>query len=366
MKLYLPLAIATQRPTRTFLLLAVGVALLWCPAVLGDTLVLTNGDKLTGEIRKLDDGDLSIKLAYSDDPLVMDWKVVSSVTTEKPLKVTLDDGKEITGKLEPAKEPGQFLAAGNTAPLELKSVVKVVPAEPKPLGFEDRFATANSITYQYTGTSDLRNLTWYTNIAYYGDKWEPLLLLAQNLNAARGLKTSGISYGVLSVNYYLTKHVFLYPWLAGEKLKVADVGYGSSVQAGGGVGWAFNRLKNHRLLLQGGFVADKDTLSLSPPNQNPNLPDFKSSNIFPAGMVAFNWYYSPNDNVTVKTRFVYYRALESNVRNPNQIGTGVQVDLPIHGPVSLTFQAQDYANPLGTTSLSKKTLNLSSGIEISY
>ena len=195
-------------------------------------MVLTNGDKFTGEIRKLDKGELHIKLKYADDPLVMDWKMVASVTTEKPLKVTLDNGKELSAKLEPAKEPGQFLAVGTTTPVELKAVIKVEPAVPKPNGFDDRFATDTSFTYDYTGAEAFQNLFWYTNIAYYGDKWEPLLLLNQNFNRARGLRSSSLSYGALSVNYYLTKHVYLFPWLAGEKAKVADSGYGTSVQAG--------------------------------------------------------------------------------------------------------------------------------------
>ena len=70
--------------------------------------------------------------------------------------------------------------------------------------------------------------------------------------------------------------------------------------------------------------------------------------------------------MTVYTRFVYYHALDSSVKNENQLGTVAEVDIPIHGPVSLTFQVQDYVNPLENTPWSKRTLNLSSGFEISY
>ena len=362
----LPFPIAGHAPLRLLLQFSLALSLVCGPALLADTVVLTNGDKFTGEIRKLDKGELSIKLKYADDPLVMDWKMVASLTTEKPLKITLDNGKELSAKLELAKEPGRFLAVGTTTPVELKAVVKAEPAVPKPRGFDDRFATDTSFTYDYTGASAFQNLFWYTNIAYYGDKWEPLLLLNQNFNRARGLRSSSLSYGALSVNYYLTKHVYLFPWLAGEKVKVADSGYGTSVQAGGGVGWAFSREKKNRLLVQGGLVADKDTISLKPPSQFPNVPDTKLTSTFPATMLGFNWRYTPNDNVTVQTRFVYYHALDSSVRNQNQLLTGAEVDIPLFGPVSLTFQAQDFANPLGTTSWTKRTLNLSTGFEISY
>ena len=121
--------IASHRPRRRLLQFCLALSLLWCPALLADTVVLTNGDKFTGEIRKLDKGELSIKLKYADDPLVMDWKMVASMTTEKPLKVTLDNGKELSAKLEPAKEPGQFLAVGTTTPVELKAVVKARRAQ---------------------------------------------------------------------------------------------------------------------------------------------------------------------------------------------------------------------------------------------
>ena len=182
----LPFPIAGHAPLRLLLQFSLALSLVCGPALLADTVVLTNGDKFTGEIRKLHKGELSIKLKYADDPLVMDWKMVASVTTEKPLKVTLDNGKELSAKLEPAKEPGQFLAVGTTTPVELKTVVKVEPAVPKTKGFDDRFATDTSFTYDYTGASAFQNLVWYTNIAYYGDKWEPLLLLNQNFNRAKG------------------------------------------------------------------------------------------------------------------------------------------------------------------------------------
>src|SRR6516165_6909563 len=267
--------IATHAPRRLLLQFSWALSLVCGPALLADTVVLTNGDKFTGEIRKLDKGELSIKLKYADDPLVMDWKMVASVTTEKPLKVTLDNGKELSAKLEPAKEPGQFLAVGTTTPVELKAVVKVEPAVPKPKGFDDRFATDTSFTYDYPGASAFQNLFWYTNIAYYGDKWEPLLLLNQNFNRARRLRSSSLSYGASSVNYYLTKHVYLFPWLAGEKAGRRFLRLWHLCSSRGGVGWAFSREKKNRLLLQGGLVADKDTISLKPLSQFPDLPGTK-------------------------------------------------------------------------------------------
>ena len=67
----LPFPIATHAPRRLLLQFSLALSLVCGPALLADTVVLTNGGKFTGEIRKLDKSELSIKLKSADDPLVM-------------------------------------------------------------------------------------------------------------------------------------------------------------------------------------------------------------------------------------------------------------------------------------------------------
>src|SRR5262245_49363886 len=59
-----------------------------------DTVTLKNGDHLTGAIQKLENGKLSLKSAYSESALQVDWGLVDTVTSETEFQITLMDGKQ--------------------------------------------------------------------------------------------------------------------------------------------------------------------------------------------------------------------------------------------------------------------------------
>jgi hypothetical protein len=59
-------------------------ALTAAPLLHADTVVLKNGDRLTGTAIKLDGGKLTFKTAYADAILIA-WEQVTSLTTNQPL-----------------------------------------------------------------------------------------------------------------------------------------------------------------------------------------------------------------------------------------------------------------------------------------
>ena len=60
------------------------ISLLAVPALRADTVVLKNGDRLTGTAVKLDGGKLTFKTDYAD-AIAIAWDQVTSLTTAKPL-----------------------------------------------------------------------------------------------------------------------------------------------------------------------------------------------------------------------------------------------------------------------------------------
>src|SRR5271170_2661648 len=58
----------------------------------GDTVVLKNGDRLTGTAVKLDGGKLTFKTAYAD-AIAIAWDQVTSLTTSQPLVLPTPKGK---------------------------------------------------------------------------------------------------------------------------------------------------------------------------------------------------------------------------------------------------------------------------------
>ncbi len=62
-----------------------------------DVVIMTNGDKFTGEIKSLQYGELIFKSEYMKDPVYLDWKRVKSLESKDTFIISLTNGKRLTG-----------------------------------------------------------------------------------------------------------------------------------------------------------------------------------------------------------------------------------------------------------------------------
>ena len=62
-----------------------------------DVVIMTNGDKFTGEIKALQYGELVFKSDYMKDSVYLDWKRVRSLESKDTFIVSLTNGKRVTG-----------------------------------------------------------------------------------------------------------------------------------------------------------------------------------------------------------------------------------------------------------------------------
>jgi hypothetical protein len=72
--------------------LAFTISIFGAAALRADTVVLKNGDRLTGTAVKLDGGKLTFKTAYAD-PIAIAWDQVISLSTSQPLVLPTPKGK---------------------------------------------------------------------------------------------------------------------------------------------------------------------------------------------------------------------------------------------------------------------------------
>lgn len=77
-------------PRASFLVIAL-IGLVTQPVLRADTVVLKNGDRLTGTAVKLEGGKLTFKTAYAD-AIAIAWDQISSLKVDKPLVLPLDKG----------------------------------------------------------------------------------------------------------------------------------------------------------------------------------------------------------------------------------------------------------------------------------
>jgi len=96
-----------------------------------DVVVMTNGDKFTGEIKSLRYGELIFKSDYMKDSVHLDWKRVETLQSQDTFIVALSDGERLTGLISRAGTPEgdgkafKILAAGSAVEVRPSEVVGI-------------------------------------------------------------------------------------------------------------------------------------------------------------------------------------------------------------------------------------------------
>ncbi len=88
--------------------------------------LLTNGDRVSGQIEKLDKEKLSLKTEFAGT-IQIDWKKVAQLESDKEYDVEADSGQKIRGKLAACPERRNRQTASARVPLMLVSVKSVSP-----------------------------------------------------------------------------------------------------------------------------------------------------------------------------------------------------------------------------------------------
>ena len=115
MRLYSPIAFSLSLAVFTLLALAAG------PRLRADTVVLKNGDRLTGTAVKLDGGKLTFKTAYAD-AIAIAWDQVTSLTTSQPMVLPTPKGKLNVTAIERSDTGLVVTTATGPATLDVASV----------------------------------------------------------------------------------------------------------------------------------------------------------------------------------------------------------------------------------------------------
>ena len=116
-----------------------GVTLLWSAGTTlrADTVLLENGDRLTGEVQKLAEKKLAFKTTYAGT-VQIDWNEVEQLSTKEPFDVEMETGMRYRGTLQEADEGIDVVAEDTTVtvnPIQLVAMTSVT--DQKPPGFFD-------------------------------------------------------------------------------------------------------------------------------------------------------------------------------------------------------------------------------------
>jgi len=139
-----------------------------------DVVIMKNGDHLSGEVKKLQDGVLYLDTPYTADSIQLDWLQVESVQSTGSYQIILKNGDHLAGLIAkvPAKEaPGkdftvhmdnkEFQAAGRD----------VVNIESKKPNFWRQLTGSIDFGYDFTSGNSQTSLSSDASASYSATNW---------------------------------------------------------------------------------------------------------------------------------------------------------------------------------------------------
>ncbi len=159
-----------------------------------DVIVLRNGDKITGEIKKLANGILYFKADYMANAVQIDWARVARLDSGDEYNVFLTSGERLRGTIEealssvPDSADFTIIAAGRTLRVREPEVVEFVPVEDT---FLHQLTGSIDYGFAFTGGNDATQSSLSGDVAYRTAKSFSKLTGSSVFSAQSGAKNSG-------------------------------------------------------------------------------------------------------------------------------------------------------------------------------
>jgi hypothetical protein len=178
----------------------------------GDVVTMKNGDRFTGEVKRLQSGMLYIETDYAPSNLAVDWSQVQNVKSTAMYLITLANGQHVTGQLERLSNRENLgndvtiLNAGQTMSMPPQQVIEI--ARQKSSWWRQLQGNIDAGTSFTSGNSQIAANT-EVNAAYMTPRWA----LGASLGTSFGNQDGGTQTNrddlSLSGEKYLSRNAYV-------------------------------------------------------------------------------------------------------------------------------------------------------------
>jgi hypothetical protein len=236
-----------------------------------DLLVMKNGDRITCEVKSLQNGILKVNLDYVDGTLSVDWLKVARLESNYLFIVTLQDGSIYTANLnspEPVGGSGVQLAIlpeNEREPrvVDRSTVVSITQTSENVL---QRFGGNISLGASYSKGNSATQYNLATELNYQRTRWGATLRQNSNLASNTGATTSTRNQLDLSSNRMLSRTNYFVGGLA-SFLQSSVQGIHRQTNLGVGLGRYFKNTNRWQFWVLGGVGWQKTNYELTVVNQ---------------------------------------------------------------------------------------------------
>jgi hypothetical protein len=173
-----------------------------------DVIVMKDGDKFTGEIKKLENGTLYFKSSYMVSSVQLDWALVDRLESQDPYNVTFSSGLPVNGMISVAQGSGilVFETGGKEFQHILLDVVGIVPVEAT---FWAQLTGSVDYGFSFTSGNNVTQSTLSSGLAYQAQNWRVQVSGNSVFNTQSNAATSGRNNIDFVYLKSVTEHWFL-------------------------------------------------------------------------------------------------------------------------------------------------------------
>jgi Protein of unknown function, DUF481 len=230
-----------------------------------DVVILKNGDRLTGEIKGLQRGELKIKADYMAEAVRLDWSKVERIESKSTFIISLVDGKLFTSgmRLLPSNSDraANFIIGPSDTALHVHQldVIRILPVEP---GFWKRLEGSIDFGFSFTSGND-QYQTGLTATATYrtGDN-----SYTASIDSAFSGQTEGTSVARRQFTFEYRKQLTPRYFVGGffDLLQSDQQSLDLRTSVGGLVGRNLRQTESSRISAFGGVVGTREKYSTVP------------------------------------------------------------------------------------------------------
>jgi hypothetical protein len=215
--------------------------------------VTTGGDRLTGEIKDLSQGRLSLDMRAAGIVSIK-WEQVAELTNPSLLVVETKDGSRLVGTLEPAG-PGAVVVTGDTGRtvLDLASIVGLVPIRHS---FLRRLDGSINVGSSYTQSSGVAQLSATFTVTAHRPSFEWRASADEYVTVDSDGVTSERFTTTFAYSRYLPHNLALFG--GGQIERNEDLGFSLRATLGGGLERTLLRSNRTTLVIGAGLGASRE------------------------------------------------------------------------------------------------------------
>ena len=221
-----------------------------------DVIVMKNGDRMTGQVKSLNAGILSVSLDYVNGTISVDWSEVAHLESSQLFVVLTQGGSAYEGTLVTAETPsGQPVkiqlteTSGNKMEIDRSQIVRMTQTSEE---FHQRFngAINSGILYSKGNQSTQYNLG--VDVQYLRERWAAEADYTSSLSANSNSAISTRNQLQLQSYHLLPWRNYFYGGL-GNFLQSSVQGITLQTTLGGGVGYFFKDTNRINIAVLGGL-----------------------------------------------------------------------------------------------------------------